>query len=509
RLAHAQSRQLPRVRDLDPDAYVPKYIEDVYLTRRAPDSGADLDALAREALQSASRRRDPTDPLAALGICVYGRTMLGKTRLAWEAMRPTLPDWRFAKWPHGSGADFDWSAVDGANIALWLDDAQEYANPTEGPGLSDLPRRFVEAGARLVIVATCRAGDDEESARRYLSGLLDRLTDIRPADISRSDEQTLIQELSAEGADVETEQFDGTPGSLLLGVVRMRDQIYPALPEDARRLLRTMKLLRGVGVYTYPPQRLRGVAARLFDLPETFAAYADAAEALVRASFVRRGAMDDDGIFALDPIADAYLEFAVPDFPPPGVAAYTRWPALRLALEALRDADALLSLGIAFNELKVGINPDAPYDLRPNQQKSRDCYEAALAIYTRAAPAWAMTQNNLGVALRAQAGLAEGADRATLLQQAVDAYRAALTVRTRQSAAPDWAMTQFNLALLYLDWRDDAASETEAIGRLRKALVAAQGAREVFAGSDPVNAAQATRLCQVIEEALGKLGGGQ
>jgi hypothetical protein len=282
--------------------------------------------------------------------------MLGKTRLAWEALQKTLPDWRFIKWPHGSIPDFDWNAVAGEQIALWLDDAQEYANPNEGPGLSDLPRRFAEAGARLVIVTTCRAGDDKEKARQYLGSLLDRLAPIRPADISRADERRLTQELSAEGAEVESDQFDGTPGSLLLGVARMRDQIYPALPEeDARRLLRTMKLLRGVQVYDYPVRRLRGVAARLFGMADTFAAYTAAADALVRASFVRRGAMDEAGLFALDPLADVYLERAVPDFPPQGVAAHTYWPELQRALSDLRDANALGSLGIAFYELRTGL----------------------------------------------------------------------------------------------------------------------------------------------------------
>ncbi len=74
------------------------------------------------------------------------------------------------------------------------------------------------------------------------------------------------------------------------------------------------------------------------------------------------------------------------------------------------------------------------------------------------------------------------------------AYQAALTVRTRASAAPAWAMTQFNLALLSLDLAKDAPSAAAGVAFLREALAAAQGAREVFAGSDPVNAAQATRL---------------
>ena len=44
---------------------------------------------------------------------------------------------------------------------------------------------------------------------------------------------------------------------------------------------------------------------------------------------------------------------------------------------------------------------------------------------------WATTQNNLGVALSALAGLSARAEAARLLGEAVAAYRAALTVRTR------------------------------------------------------------------------------
>jgi hypothetical protein len=120
-----------------------------------------------------------------------------------------------------------------------------------------------------------------------------------------------------------------------------------------------------------------------------------------------------------------------------------------------------------------------------------------------------MTQNNLGTALRDQAGLAEGAARAALLGQAVEAYRAALTVYTRTSAAPAWAMTQFNLALLGIDLANDAPTDADAAAHLRDALAAAQGAREVYVGSAPFNAAQATRLCQIIEEKLRERGAGR
>ena len=60
-----------------------------------------------------------------------------------------------------------------------------------------------------------------------------------------------------------------------------------------------------------------------------------------------------------------------------------------------------------------------------------------------------MTQNNLGVALRALAGRSEGAQAAADLQQAVEAYRSALQVRTEADFPGQWLRTMFNLALAY------------------------------------------------------------
>ena len=74
-------------------------------------------------------------------------------------------------------------------------------------------------------------------------------------------------------------------------------------------------------------------------------------------------------------------------------------------------------------------------------------YRAALEVYTRAAHPvdWAMTQNNLGVALADQAGRTDGAAGGGLLGEAVAAYRAALEVRTAAEHPVDWATTQNNL----------------------------------------------------------------
>jgi transcriptional regulator with XRE-family HTH domain len=77
-------------------------------------------------------------------------------------------------------------------------------------------------------------------------------------------------------------------------------------------------------------------------------------------------------------------------------------------------------------------------------QDAVTAYRAALEVYTREASPmdWAMTQNNLGNALR---DLGTRAGDTAALQDAVTAYRAALEVYTREASPMDWAMTQNNL----------------------------------------------------------------
>lgn len=86
---------------------------------------------------------------------------------------------------------------------------------------------------------------------------------------------------------------------------------------------------------------------------------------------------------------------------------------------------------------------------------------------------WAMAKNDLGAPLQV---LGER-DQDGALEQAVAAYRAALTLYTREAAPMQWAATQFNLALAYealADHGDDPR------GRLEAALEAVRGALEVF-----------------------------
>jgi tetratricopeptide (TPR) repeat protein len=114
----------------------------------------------------------------------------------------------------------------------------------------------------------------------------------------------------------------------------------------------------------------------------------------------------------------------------------------RKALQLLPPSDRehrgpyLILLGISLRE--AGIRTKGA-DIQKFLGKAVAAYRAALTIWTKdqLPQDWAGTQNDLGNVLRDQ-GTRTGGEAGT-------AYRAALTVRTKDQLPQDWAMTQNNL----------------------------------------------------------------
>ncbi len=489
---------LKRVERLDPsiDFYVPRYVPSAYLTRPA-------DAEARAAERRAAQRTERSPSSEPMGVCIVGRPTQGKTRLAWEVMRAELTGWTLARWGHNL-PPFDFPAQRGCRVVLAIDDIQEYAgDPNEVTTLNSLPEAFKKVDARLVIVVTCRDGDDWDNARKTLGKLLERLITVTLANITAAQADQLTALLDKAGEAVQRDQFDNTPGSLLLGVARMRDERYRDLPEPAKKLLRALKLLRSARIYDYPTPRARATAVDLCQLAEPD--WQSARDALLRAGFLRLGELDEHNERALAPVADVYLEQAVPDYPAPGEDLADFWLALEQSLASHRDAAALVYLGMAFHKRPLG-------NLRANQQHAETCYRAALEVYTRqVAPAnWAMTQNNLGNTLSAQAELVEGAERLEFLGQAVIAYRTALEVYTRSAFPVFWAGAQFNLALLHVDRAAVLKEESKeaALHALQEARACVLSSQKVYTQEAmPADYRDTIKLLKRIEEDVRDLGG--
>jgi tetratricopeptide (TPR) repeat protein len=90
---------------------------------------------------------------------------------------------------------------------------------------------------------------------------------------------------------------------------------------------------------------------------------------------------------------------------------------------------------------------------------------------------WATTQNNLGAALASLGERESRQDEAIRrLVEAVKAYRAALTERTRERVPRDWAMTQFNLAAALSALGERESGRERSIRHLEEAVVAYRAA---------------------------------
>lgn len=499
---------LRRVRRVRPEEFVPFYVPTVFLARVEHASQKDAHVIAEQALRIAATRGKQSVE-SPLGICIYGRAAQGKTRLAWEALRVALPGWTLLKWPQEPRLPLDLSILRGQHVVLWLDDAHEYATPTTAATLCDLPQRFAAVGIPLVIVATCR--NSQGIARARLAGLLERLTSIHLEDITAEHATQLVAALGKAGVDALLEEFDGTPGSLLLRIRQMRRLQYPGLNEDAQRILHALRLLRSAHIYSYPVWRVRPLAMRLFSLAPTH--WENACAKLIEAGFVSLQPLPgDSNNRTLKPVCTAYLDQSVPDYLSPNADSSDDWPALFEVLERQKDHYALVALGNAFTDLVKGVGPFLSYNPRIDKEMAVLSLRTALEVCSQETMpiAWAMTQLDLGRTLANRANVTEGILRADFRRQALAAYCVATTILTERVAPAHWALAQLQTAHISQQRGADAFYmgdvETASMHFLdsRFAVLAALSFYTVE--NDPARHREATKLRNDIERALDDLG---
>ncbi len=415
--------------------YLPRRLDRSTASQLASALGApgEADAATRGALQAARRRslgRGSADPV---GVCVYGRDMLGTTRLAWEAMKAELGSSTFMVWPESAPVG-TWDQLlrilqrRRAKVVVWLDDLGKYANsPGLIPYINTLPGWIEAYGIPFLIIATCHEQQEVGPLHQHFAPLLQRLAPITPAPISLEEARSLAAALARSGREIEFDEraFDGLPGSIVFGVSRMRDEVYPNLGQAAQLVLKTVKLLRSAGISPYTEQRVTIVARDVFGL--NLDQIPAAIEAVQRAGFLQAGSPTAEGQPTLAPGVEVYLDVAVPDYPHP-VDAASDWPLLQGSLERIRDGRALARLGDTFRE-------------RQDYAHAEKCYEVALPTFRRdAAPLErASLQYGLGLVLIQHASQVEEPEaRARLLERAQDNLNSVLRVVNQQNDPVMW-----------------------------------------------------------------------
>ncbi len=445
------------------------------------------------------------------GIVLAGRPMLGKTRMALEALRATTPDFTLlyfnpdrslpdllALAPHFAGQD----------LALLLDDLQFTARrPEDAQKLITGVRALQAAARRCVIVATVRVGDDEDLAMQTFASLFETL-DLRAIRLAPLTDEAaraflaFAADATATGqAALHRDEFDGTPGSVLLGLARRTVQLRsPDFPAAAKAILKALALLRAADITPRSVGRARRVASAIFALPPT--GWQAALEYLVRNEWLTLGVADDTDATPIGLPSDAYLERCLPQaalYPLAPRRVQDDFAALCQALrQAPVDADALFDLAWALTQDPLG-NKAAQNELAleaaqaglvaldraldpqrwaagqhtlgnaysdrirgdraQNLEDAIAAFTASLEVYTRQdfPIQWATTQNNLGEALRQRIR----GDRAQNLEDAIAAYTASLEVCTRQDFPIQWAETTFNVALLYAQMAQSAFEQND------------------------------------------------
>jgi tetratricopeptide (TPR) repeat protein len=309
-------------------------------------------------------RRASTGESEKIGILILGESNVGKTRLAIEALHTTLPDWHLLRWnPDMEDTDILLpSAVRTRGVVMFIDDLQDYA-PAPGQresGLHDAPnfrtvrlRAAIESlrgtVARCVVVATCRQEDEAKvlAAVPWLTMVLAPIPLTRFNTDENDPRSREVIELFKEHGSVETGEWDGTIGSLVLGLVRKRSQ-YLALGGTLPAItLRAMTLLRFAGITLLTEARIRATCAQVFGCAEILndlASWREVEDELIRLQFV--SLQRSDGELALLIRKDVYFTHVITDYP--GAQASTRllqdFDQLETMFEGMGDYLALIDV---------------------------------------------------------------------------------------------------------------------------------------------------------------------
>jgi hypothetical protein len=271
------------------------------------------------------------------GILIFGLANAGKTRLAFEALTQTLPDWKVLLW----NATYDTpskvpvpTVSRGSGLVVFIDDLQEYvpaeASDADGLGsLSDTRSATLQAFLHtmqtlehLAVVATCRLEDETRVGAR-LRWLFDQLKVITlrsfRVEITDPESATIIDLFQQHGA-IDIGDWDGTLGSLVLGLSKKQSQ-YEQLVHShhpAVVVLRAMKLLALARIPVHTYLRIQGVCTGVFaesTLQGDSKTWQESVDQLTRLEFVTEAKDQASDNYALVIRKDMYFDKVIIDYP--------------------------------------------------------------------------------------------------------------------------------------------------------------------------------------------------
>ncbi len=387
------------------------------------------------------------------GVLILGPAMVGKTRMALEALRREVADFLLLVCSPLGFPTVDPLSFRQQNVALLLDDLHELLQERDVERVYDLFRRLKQVAKRLLIVATSRPINERDHIHQKYASL------IEGSGLAKKHLLLMQQGLEETGRFLGFSQglveqgiiqpftlanFDGTPGSLFLGLERRTKEIRVSdFPAGARAVLMALALLRQAQIFPCTESRIRRVAEGVFGAPKSLwfeVRYLD------HRAWVHIGQDNGSKETVLSMPSDAYIDVCLADaglYPAGKRRIQDDFPRLLEALsQPPADAEALFRLSRAFYNDRAG---DRAAWNRLGLQSAQN---GLAALKKEREPVlWAEGQLALGAAYWK---LGEGGDE--VLEAADGALNAALEVFTRERFPYHWAAAHKALGNVHSDF---------------------------------------------------------
>ncbi len=305
------------------------------------------------------------------GILIIGEANAGKTRLAFEVLMQALHNWPVLRWRPDYTIDRvpKETFLSGKRLVIFIDDLQDYVHTqmkdingnvlTVDPSaailvsLLEILRQNVR---HVVVVATCRL-EDEARVRAELDQFFTELMVI-PLQRFNVDDQDpevagIVADFQRHGATY-IKDWDGTLGSLVLGLSKKNSEYLKIQNDPAATVLHAMKLLTLAGITVHTEWRIKKVCADVFGekvLQESIKTWQATVDQLTRLQFVTED--EDDSKISLAIRKDTYFDKVITNYPPPNRPhrLIHDFKQLQDVLTTLRDFEGLVILSIKFNNL--------------------------------------------------------------------------------------------------------------------------------------------------------------
>lgn len=330
-------------------------------------------------------------------ILIIGKPKAGKTRAAHEAIK-RVKGFKIIKFWEDliKIEELPDNLFEGQKI-IFIDDLNKYIGKLD---FNRLIKKLNSKSKKYMIVVTCRSGEEYKHCKKEFEEYLKDFKKINLEDIDENTARDISNKFN-----LKFEDFDGTIGSLFLGISDMKLR-YNDLPKECRVLLTVIKIFAHAGSYIITKETLEKVySAKITkENMNTNYFFDEVVGKLKDNSFIF------EVIGILTALHDTYLDI------PAHKVSLNDLVWLKKILIEINDENALFNLGTVFYNVKyydnalicfdkaIEINPDSNSTLinkgatlaeLRKYDEALTCYEKSLKINPNSDEAW----TNKGTAL--------------------------------------------------------------------------------------------------------------